>query len=326
MSRQPGPDASSDLLAELDRARHESSRAKRSARAWRVISRAYGHPDWPLLMDFALEHGLVRACADDGRRAKRGAECRALTWVNPMDDSEMVWIPRGPFFIGPQQHHRQAHSEGFSLARHPVTNAQFAHFLEETGYTPPAGHPEPDLFLAHWERGTVPQALAQHPVVWVSYLDALAYCDWAGLTLPTEWLWEKAARGPDGPPFPWGEASPRPWDGRPSTLANVRSEGTKAVGSYAQTRTAFGCEDMIGNVSEWCRMTADDHDGRLPEQRPDAGIPGPGAPRYAAVRGSCFLRSSRDRMPAWHRRRLSVTRRNRWVGFRPACFLPCCPA
>src|SRR5262249_58787853 len=163
---------------------------------------------------------------------------------------------------------RLARSAGFSLARHPVTNTQFAKFLADSGYTPPATHPDPERFLSHWPGANLSAKLKEHPVVWVSYLDALAYCDWAGVTLPTEWLWEKAARGPDGPPFPWGETSPLPGYGQKPSLANVRSEGTCAVGSFPRTRTAYGCEDMVGNVSEWCRMIDGEDYGFVPEERP----------------------------------------------------------
>ena len=326
MSTEADPYPSSQLLAELRRLRHAKADRERSAKVWQVVGRAYGNSDWSVLLDFALEHGLVRHCEETPQKAPRGDEPRHLVWVNPVDGSEMVWIPAGRFFVGPKQDKRLAESAGFSLSRHPVTNGQFARFLAESDYTPPPEHPDPVLFLSHWEDGRVPKGLEMHPVVWVSYLDALAYCDWAGVTLPTERLWEKAARGQDGPPFPWGDKSPVPVYREKINLANVRSRGTCPVGSFPRTRTAYGCEDMVGNVSEWCRMIEGDDYGRLPRERPEIRVPKPGELVYTAVRGSCFLRSSRDRMPAWHRRRLSVTRRNRWVGFRPACLLPCFPA
>ncbi len=317
---------SAELFAELEQARQMAAGRERSARAWRAVGRAYGNPDWPVLVDFALEHGLVHSCEDTGPRARRGQAPRSLVWVNPVDGSEMVWIPAGSFYIGPRKNKQQAQSQGFSLARHPVTNSQFARFLEETRYTPTADHPDPRGFLSHWEDGTLPKQLEKHPVVWVSYFDALAYCDWAGLTLPTEWLWEKAARGPEGPPFPWGDQSPLPGYQERPTLANIRSGSTCPVGSYSKTRTAYGCEDMVGNVSEWCRTIEGEDHGQIPEQRPDCSIPPANTPVYAIVRGACFLRGSAASLPAWHQRRLAVTRRNRWVGFRPACFLPCFPA
>jgi sulfatase modifying factor 1 len=326
MSTQKDPYPSSELFAELSRLRGAAPGSERSARVWQVLGRAYGNPDLPVLLDFVSEHGLVNHCEEARRRALRAGEVRHLVWTNPVDGSEMVWIPAGPFFVGPKQAKRIAQSAGFSLARHPVTNGQFARFLAETNYTPPPGHPDSELFLSHWKGESVPEDLESHPVVWVSYLDALAYCDWAGATLPTEWLWEKAARGPDGLPFPWGDKSPLPGYREKTTLANVRSRSTCPIGSYPRTRTAYGCEDMVGNVSEWCRMIEGDDYGIFPEERPEIRVPKPGEVVYAAVRGSCFLRTSGIRMPAWHRRRLSVTRRNRWVGFRPACFLPCFPA
>jgi serine/threonine-protein kinase len=326
MSRKKDPYPSSAQFAELDRLRHQPPGQERSARAWQLLAQTFGNPDLPVVLDFVREHGLVSSCEEAWQSARRRQETCYLIWVNPVDGSEMIWIPAGPFFVGPRQKNQQALSQGFSLARHPVTNAQFARFLEATGYTPLPEHPDPDLFLSHWGDGTVPKQLERHPVIWVSYLDALAYCEWAGLTLPTEWLWEKAARGPDGPPFPWGDQSPLPdWRKPDPNLAQVRSTLTCPVGSFPRTRTAYGCEDMVGNISEWCQMLEGHNHGDFPEGRPEIKVPEPDKVFHAGVRGACFLRSSRLRIPAWHRRLLAVTRRNRWVGFRPACFLPCFP-
>jgi serine/threonine-protein kinase len=310
--------ASATLFAELERLRREPASRKRSAQIWQVIGRAHGHADGPVLVDFALEHELVHPCEAGGTKAQRGEAPRHLVWRNPVDGSDMVWIPAGPFYVGARRFNLRAESKGFSLARHPVTNSQFARFLDETSYTPPPEHPDPERFLSHWSNGRVTPE--NHPVVWVSYLDALAYCNWSGVTLPTEWLWEKAARGPDGPTFPWGDLPPT------KALVNVRASGTCPVGKFPRTRTAYGCEDMVGNVSEWCRMIEGEDYGRFPEQRPDERVPTGPDPVYAGVRGSCFLRSRGASMSAAHRRRLSITRRNQWVGFRPACFLPCYPA
>jgi formylglycine-generating enzyme required for sulfatase activity len=223
--------------------------------------------------------------------------------------------------VGPRK--EQAECKGFSLARHPVTNAAFARFLKEAGYQPPPDHPELALFLHHWADGEVARGAEDHPVVYVSLIDALHYCRWAGLSLPAEWLWEKAARGPDGRTYPWGEQ--RPLSGK-VRLAHVCTDDTCAAGSYTRTRSVYGCEDLIGNVSEWCLPTAEGAYGEMPPAWPE--IPEPREPPgpYAPVRGSCFLRTSRERTVAWHRRRLSIARRNQWVGFRPACLLPYRPA
>jgi formylglycine-generating enzyme required for sulfatase activity len=237
----------------------------------------------------------------------------ATAWINPVDGSEMICIAGGPFVVGPKK--RPASCPDFSLARYPVTNARFARFLQATGYEPPAAHPDLELFLAHWQGRNVPQGLEDHPVVFVSLVDALHYVRWAGLTLPTEWLWEKAARGPEGRRFPWGEITPSIGQ-RP--LANVRSAGTVPVDTYARMRTPYGCEDMIGNVSEWCLPMTSDDPGAMPMGLPDPKDLFDGGIQYAPVRGACFLRRVGWRLPSWHRRRLSVGRRNYWTGFRLA--------
>jgi serine/threonine-protein kinase len=319
MSERPRGQASPGPIAELERLRHEADGAARSRRAWEVVLGAAGAGDFPVVLDFALEHGLVLPCDAGGKQD--GQAARPAVWLNPTDGSEMVWIPPGPFAVGAEG--TPAESKGFSLARFPVTNAQFQRFLDATDYSPPDDHPNADYYLAHWADGGIPEGKETHPVVWVSFVDALHYCAWAGLTLPTEWLWEKAARGPDGRLYPWGDEPPRD-----STvpLTNVRSADTCPVGSYPRTRTAYGCEDMIGNVSEWCQSLEGKGPGQVPEGLPEVRLDPEGPPVYTAVRGSCFLRNDPLRMVSSHRRRLSITRRNRWVGFRPALFLACRPA
>jgi serine/threonine-protein kinase len=287
---------------------------RRAREAWLHVVRAAAHSDFPVVADFALENELIAALADS-----KGP--RVASWINPFDGSEMVWIPPGPFVVGPTN--VPAQCPGFSLARHPVTNAQFARFLEESGYHPPEGHPDPGRFLTHWNGGKPPKGREQHPVVFVSLIDALNYCRWAGLALPTEWLWEKAARGPEGRRFPWGEMGPKLWK---EWLCNVHTTDTCPVGSFPRTRSVYGCEDMIGNVSEWCVPSDETDFGRVPPAWPE--VPEPQLPPgpYAPVRGSCFLRTNTPGMVSAHRRRLSITRRNQWTGFRVACLLPYRPA
>jgi len=320
MSTHRDDTPSAALFNELHELLRQEDNKKRGFRAWQIVLEASANSDFAVVFDFALEKGLILP-VDQGGKSADGQPHGSTVWTNPVDGSQMGWIPPGPFYVGKEKEHR-AECRGFSLARHPVTNAQFKRFLDVTGYTPPENHPNPALFLSH---STSPllalraQEVAQHPVVWVSYVDALHYCRWAGLTLPTEWMWEKAARGPDGRDYPWGA-----WPEGKQKLANVESDGTCPVGSFPRTRTAYGCEDMIGNVSEWCQITKDGDYGYMPPALPDLDLWQEGT--YAAVRGSCFLRSNPSRMTCWHRRRLSITRRNQWVGFRPALPLPCRPA
>jgi serine/threonine-protein kinase len=315
MSKTNDEYPSAGLLAELRRLRHEPDNIKRSQGAWRILFRASANSDFPVVRDFALESGLAAGCEPDTGRGTKNP-----TWVNPIDGSEMVWIPPGPFVVGPRK--ERAECPGFSLARFPVTNAQFKRFLDETGYAPSEEHPDPELFLSHWRSGRIPPDVEQHPVVFVSFFDALAYCDWAGMTLPTEWLWEKAARGVEGQAYPWGDQPP---DAR-TKLAQVRAAATCPVGAFPRTRTPYGCEDLIGNVSEWCQTTAKKDYGRSPGPGPSSPFSPKDMGRLVAVRGSCFLRSDGKRMVSCHRRQLSVIRRNHWVGCRPASFLGCRPS
>jgi serine/threonine-protein kinase len=318
MSKRRDSTPSAKVLGELSELVHKKKGRARAAQVWALLLHALDNPDFGVVLDFAVENGLASSLEAEGGRSAGGLRYLSTMWVNPVDGSEMIWIPPGPFFYAKRK--QQAELKGFSLARHPVTNAQFQHFLEATKYEPPKEHPFPELFLAHWSEEKPPRGKEDHPVVHVSYFDAMSYCRWAGLTLPTEWQWEKAARGPDGRTYPWGEDSPR----LAKNLANVNSTAVCAVGKHSRVRTPYGCEDMIGNVSELCLRTPKDKVDHWPEHFPDfqAEL---SDEEMIGVRGSCYLRKHPGRMAAAHRRRLAKIRRNQWVGFRPACLLPWCP-
>lgn len=99
----------------------------------------------------------------------------------------------------------------------------------------------------------------------------------------------------------------------------MRASGTCPVGRYAKVRSPYGCEGLIGNVSEWCQPGDPATAGEFPPHEP-------ALPAVAAVRGSAFMRTNPKWMRGWHRRRLWLGRRNHWVGFRPALFVQCRPA
>jgi formylglycine-generating enzyme required for sulfatase activity len=155
---------------------------------------------------------------------------------------EMVRVPAGLFLYGNDKRRVDVHE--FWIDKALVTNAEYARFVAATGHKPPS----------HW-RGKVPlQELAEHPVIQVSWHDAVAYGEWAGKRLPTEEEWEKAARGTDGRIYPWGDEPPD--EGRCNFGGNVGS--TTPVGRYSpQGDSPYGCSDMAGNVWEW---TASDYD------------------------------------------------------------------
>ena len=150
-------------------------------------------------------------------------------------------------------HHRRLTIQPFFIDRHPVTNAEFKRFVDETGYRPNDDH----NFLKHWNEGTHVPGSADQPVTWVSLEDARAYAVWAGKRLPHEWEWQYAAQGRDGRLYPWGNewdasAVPVPEQGR-----SARSPD--AAGSHPRGASPFGVMDLVGNVWQWTDEYQDEH-------------------------------------------------------------------
>ena len=149
----------------------------------------------------------------------------------------MVYVPPGAFLMG--QDGKRVSVAGFYIDKCEVTNRQYRAFVEATGRDSPQ----------FW---TLPQKSAHdQPVMGVVWHDAVAYATWAGARLPTETEWEKAARGVDGRPYPWGEAPP---DDKLAVFGDLtrRQEHAERVGSRPAGASPYGCLDMVGNVWEWC--------------------------------------------------------------------------
>ena len=159
----------------------------------------------------------------------------------------MVEIPAGEFTMGNDggdDDEKPAHTvtlEAFEIDMFEVTNADFAKFVEETGYQTEAEKAGEMGWRAYAEDKD------NYPVVKVTWNDADAYCQWAGKRLPTEAEWEKAARGEEGFIYPWGNE----WDPAKVNAKESGFRGTVAVGSFAEGASPYGVFDMAGNVWEW---------------------------------------------------------------------------
>ena len=194
---------------------------------------------------------------------------RADAWYLPDEPLlGLVEIPAGPFVMGSDDE-RDSWSFGraspqhkvrlptYYMARYPVTVVQFRAFVDTSGYA--------------WRGREYSQGTAHHPVVYVSWHDAVAYCHWLTtclrewtdtpeplatlvrgkdwrIILPSEAEWEKAARGTDGRVYPWGNDEPD------ADRANYDATGintTSAVGCFPHGASPYGVEELSGNVWEW---------------------------------------------------------------------------
>lgn len=167
----------------------------------------------------------------------------AFETIRGKDGAEMVLVPAGPFLMGSlagdpdERPPRQVNLPAFYMDKYEVTHEQYARFIKETGHKPPVD----------WAKGELPAKLAKHPVVNVTFADAAAYAKWAGKRLPTEAQWEKAARGPDGRVFPWGDDTKT----KKAAAGADAKEHTWPVGSFPDDVSPYGCFDMAGNAWEW---------------------------------------------------------------------------
>jgi cytochrome c-type biogenesis protein len=175
-------------------------------------------------------------------------------------EGDMVYIPPGPFIFGTNKKDESAEAlsmgipkpwytdetpqqkvflKEFYIDRYEVTHKRYKKYVDALDAVPPP----------NWQGSDFPKGKDNKPVTHVSWYDAANFCQWAKKQLPTEKLWERAARGKDGSEYPWGNQFQVGW-------ANLsKRPGSKnqpvAVGTFPKSASSEGVHDLIGNVWEW---------------------------------------------------------------------------
>lgn len=209
----------------------------------------------------------------------------------PGVEIHFVYVPAGAFWMGSdptkdkaallsEQPQHRVYVSAYYIGRYPVTNEQYAVFLQSSGYIP-ASSPF-----------RIPERKEKHPVVNVSWHDARAFCAWleqrvkVAVRLPSEAEWEKAARGEDGRIYPWGDG----WEKQRCNTRELQLFSTTVVGQFSPAGDSlYGCADMAGNVMEWCAdwYAEDTYQQRAGQQARDPQ--GPGSGKARVVRGGAWF-------------------------------------
>lgn len=239
----------------------------------------------------------------------------AGTIVNQKDGTQLVSIPEGEFLAGDDKF--PVTLPAYYLALTPVTNAQYARFLSER--QPDADELEKWILLdshcyvrasggGYEEYG----GREDHPVVQVSWYGAKAYCEWAGLRLPSELEWEKGARGCDGREYPWGND----W----AYGARCRNAGTCGddeqtccVWGYPEGCSPYGLYQIGGNVREWC---ADSYESGAYDRYKRGDLSAPANHTNRVSRGGSWNDGDDDGFRCADRNDYYPDRRYYYIGFR----------
>jgi len=201
----------------------------------------------------------------------------------------IMLIQAGAFWMGrddgpPDEAPRhRVYVRDFWIERHKVTNAEFALFLNATGLRPPGSdrrYDEDDADARiHRAQGLwiADPGFERHPVAEVSWFGARDYCTWTSRRLPTEAEWEKAARGDDERPYPWGFAAPTPQLAVFGRAYNATDSTSRPAGA-----SPYRVEDMLGNLREWTSTAFRPY----PYRTDDGREPYTGATGRVVVRGA----------------------------------------
>lgn len=255
---------------------------------------------------------------------------------------ETIRVAASRFIMGTddgEEDERPAHVvtlDPYEIGVAPVTVAQYARFLRESGQRAPGVYELP-LIVANggrereqqfraaaapyvWVDGVPPDNRVDHPVTLVRWEDAMAYCAWLSsllgrpVRLATEAEWECAARAGSQTRMPWGDALD---PSRANFLLDPNrrdSAGTTAVRSYEPN--AFGLHDVIGNVWEWVSdWYAPDFYSRSPERNPR----GPSRGALRVLRGGGWPTSDPRMLTCSYRHKVPPDTYSYSIGFRIAC-------
>jgi formylglycine-generating enzyme required for sulfatase activity len=207
-------------------------------------------------------YGLT-AC---GQKEKEGeGEVASEAAAPAIVPGEMVLIPAGEFIFGTDDKDSLAYPQqkidlpAFWIDKYEVTNSQFLDFAVKTGYVGEGAKEGKD-----WRLFFTPDK-ALYPVVYITWNDAFEYCKSVGKRLPTEEEWEKAARGPDGNVYPWGNK----FDASRTNTYETGGNNFTAIGQFNDV-SYYGVHDMLGNVQEWTASWFSTYKGN-PKKNPQSG-------------------------------------------------------
>jgi len=203
--------------------------------------------------------------------------------------------------------------DAYAIDRHEVSLAEYLSHLRQTNQ-----HPADELQKLIWHVITVhsvsDHTLARWPALYITWHEAARFCASKGKRLPTEAEWEKAARGPDGQLFPWGDAAPSSERAMFGQHHVHEIPILAAVDSHPEGRSPYGLHHMAGNVAEWVQdWFGLDYYAYMPGKNPS----GPPSGRYKGVRGGSW-KSKIIMLRAATRSGFSPDQRSATIGFRCA--------
>jgi eukaryotic-like serine/threonine-protein kinase len=268
------------LAARLERTRMLSTTAKLASAFVPTVTSTHT-PTFTLTLELSLMPMITPAAT-----ATIGI---GSTLTRPADGMVMVYVPAGEYLMGSTNLDTMAHIDekpphtvylnDYWIDRTEVSNAMYAQCVSAGGCKPPYSSFFSTLYNSYnWSYYNNSQ-YDNYPVIYVNWNDAVLYCNWAGVRLPTEAEWEKTARGTDGRIYPWGNSSPS------NDLLNHDSYSPAAVGEYPTGASPYGALDMAGNVWEWVNdWYGDTYYSQSSESNPQ----GPTSGNHRVLRGGTW--------------------------------------